>query len=295
MVRPHVLPSPGVTFGLLGAAAILFGLTGRGASRDASGATRPARLAYDRTVPDDRPLPTAAVFDWDGTIVDTMSMIYRANVVSLRHYGITMSREWFRDRYTPDWRRSYEELGVPEHLWAEMAGHWASEMSSMRPRAMPWARRALRDLRRHGVRIGLVTASTRGVVEPNIERLNMAGVFETAWYSDDVERSKPHPEALFRALEELGVDAVDTIYVGDTTVDLEMACAAGSSFAAVGTTTSETAFREAGVHRVWSGVSAWADELLAGAGGAAPTGRPDRRSGPSGTARSPVRPLRSRA
>ena len=28
-------------------------------------------------------LPAAAVFDWDGTIVDTMTLIYRANVAAL--------------------------------------------------------------------------------------------------------------------------------------------------------------------------------------------------------------------
>jgi HAD superfamily hydrolase (TIGR01509 family) len=215
-------------------------------------------------VPPRRRLPAAAVFDWDGTLVDTMAMIYRANVASLRHYGITMSREWFRERYTPDWRRGYQELGIPEHLWGEMADRWASEMARMRPRAMPWARGALRDLRRRGVKVGLVTASTRGVVEPNIERLNLAGVFETAWYADDVARSKPHPEALERALHELGVAAADTVYVGDTTVDLEMALAAGATFVAVGTTTSESAFREAGVDRVWPGVAAWAADLLGG-------------------------------
>jgi phosphoglycolate phosphatase len=246
-----------------------------------------------------RRLPAAAVFDWDGTLVDTMAMIYRANVASLRNYGLTMSREWFREQYTPDWRRGYQELGIPEHLWDEMAGRWAAEMARTRPRAMPWARRALRDLRRQGVKVGLVTASTRSVVEPNIERLNLAGVFQTAWYSDDVERSKPHPEALYRALDDLGVTAADTVYVGDTLVDLEMTVAAGASFVAVGTTMSHEAFREAGVDRVWPGVGAWADDLL---------GRPSRqsgtvpaiagpsgpRTGPTGTAGIARRPVRSR-
>ncbi len=207
-------------------------------------------------------LPAAAVFDWDGTIVDTMAMIYRANVASLAHYGITMSRAWFRERYTPDWRKGYRELGVPEHLWDEMAGRWSTEMARMRPKAFPWARGGLRRLRSHGVRVGLVTASTRAVVEPNLARLNLEGVFETAWYSDDVAQSKPHPEALFRALDELGVRPEDTIYVGDTTVDLAMASAAGARFAAVGTTTSSEVFREAGVDRVYGGVGEWTDTLL---------------------------------
>jgi HAD superfamily hydrolase (TIGR01549 family) len=210
-------------------------------------------------------LPAAAIFDWDGTLVDTLPLIYRANVTVLGELGITMSRAWFQEQYTPDWRRSYRELGVPEHLWGRTSERWAEEMGCMRPTALPWARGRLRRLRRHGVRLGLVTASTRGVVEPNLARLNMAGLFEVAWYADDVTDSKPHPEALLRALEELGVPAPRTVYVGDTTVDLEMARAAGTAFAAVGTTTSAAAFREAGVDRVWAGVGAWADDLLAAA------------------------------
>jgi HAD superfamily hydrolase (TIGR01509 family) len=223
------------------------------------------RLAYDRTVTSN-PLPAAVLFDWDGTLVDTLPMIYRANVAALGAYGITMSRAWFRERYTPDWRRSYQELGVPEAAWDEMAARWTVEMSRMRPRAMPWARLALRRLRREGVRIGLVTASTRGVVEPSIERLGMTGVFEVAMYSDDVARSKPHPEALLRALDVMGVAPSAAVYVGDTTVDLEMTRAAGVAFVAVGTTTPEVAFRAAGVERVWSGVAAWTDDLLRDAG-----------------------------
>jgi HAD superfamily hydrolase (TIGR01549 family) len=222
-----------------------------------------------------RPLPAAAVFDWDGTIVDTLWMIYRANVAAMGPYGVTMSRDWFRENYTPDWRTGYRELGIPEHLWAEMSERWSAEMARMRPRAIPWARGALRDLRRHGVRVGLVTASTRAVVEPNLRRLNLVGVFESAWYADDVALSKPHPEALVRALEELAVDPADTVYVGDTIVDLEMARRAGTAFAAVGATTPVEAFRAAGVTHVWSSVGAWAADLL---------GRPARRGGPSGTA-----------
>ena len=215
-------------------------------------------------MPDPRPLPAAAVFDWDGTIVDTLSMIYRANVVALAPLGITMTRAWFRTGYTPDWRRSYRELGVPEERWDEVSARWAAEMTAMRPRAMPWARSALRRLRRHGIRTGLVTASTRAVVVPNLERLNLADTFEVAVYADEVTDGKPHPEGLLRALVELGVAPADTVYVGDTTVDLEMARAAGSGFAAVGTTTSAEDFRAAGVVRVWPGVAAWADDLLGG-------------------------------
>jgi phosphoglycolate phosphatase len=213
------------------------------------------------TLPD-RPLPAAALFDWDGTIVDTLPLIYRANVVVLGELGIVLTREWFREGYTPDWRASYRALGVPEDRWEDVAARWSEEMQKGRPRALPWVRGALRRLARRGVRLGLVTASTRSVVEPNLARLNLDGVFEAAYFSDDVANGKPHPEALLRALDDLGVAAADSVYVGDTTVDLEMASAAGAPFVAVAGTTSEDAFGAAGVDRVWPGVGAWADDLL---------------------------------
>jgi HAD superfamily hydrolase (TIGR01509 family) len=213
-------------------------------------------------VPPPRPLPVAVLFDWDGTLVDTIPMIYRANVVALREFGITLTREWYRERYTPDWRRSYRELGIPEHRWEAVATRWGEEMANGRPRALPWARPAIRRLRANGIRIGLVTASTRAVVEHNIHRLNLDGAFEAVRYSDDVARSKPHPDALLEALAEMGMAPSDTVYVGDTTVDLEMARAAGAAFVAVGRTTSPDVFRAHGVERVWPGVGAWADDLL---------------------------------
>ena len=84
---------------------------------------------------------------------------------------------------------------------------------------------------------------------PNLARLNLDGRVRVAVYADDVEHGKPHPEALLRALDELGLAAADTVYVGDTAVDLEMARAAGSTFVAVGSTTAEASFRAAGVTR----------------------------------------------
>ena len=213
-------------------------------------------------MPPARSLPAAVLFDWDGTLVDTIPMIYRANVVALRDFGITLTREWYRERYTPDWRRSYRELGIPEHQWDAVATRWGQEMANGRPRALPWARPAIRRLRARGVRVGLVTASTRAVVEHNLARLNLDGVFEAIRYCDDVARSKPHPDALLEALDEMGVAAADTVYVGDTTVDLEMARAAGAPFVAVGRTTSPEVFRAHGVDTVWPGVGAWADDLL---------------------------------
>ncbi|MBP1705277.1 MAG: HAD-superfamily hydrolase, subfamily variant 1 [Chloroflexi bacterium] len=208
------------------------------------------------------PLPAAVLFDWDGTLADSLGAIYLANRRALAPLGIHLHRTWFRERYTPDWRRTYAELGVPEHLYDELADRWAREMQLVRPRALPWTRGGLRRLRRHGVRLGLVTASMRAVVEAAIPRLNLGGVFEVAVYSDDVAATKPAPDGLVQALDVLGLRPADALYVGDTPEDLAMARAAGSPFVAVGRTTDPAAFAACGVDRVWPGVGAWVDDLL---------------------------------
>ena len=204
-------------------------------------------MASTRRQPAPGALPAAALFDWDGTLVDTLGMIYRANVVALGAHGITMSRAWFREGYTPDWRRSYRELGVPEHLWDDVSERWAAEMTRMRPRALPWARGGAAPApapRRAPRARDRVHARRRGA-QPRAPQPRRG--LRVAVYADDVEHGKPHPEALLRALDELGLAAADTVYVGDTVVDLEMARAAGSTFVAVGSTTTEASFRAAGV------------------------------------------------
>jgi HAD superfamily hydrolase (TIGR01509 family) len=209
-------------------------------------------------------LPAAVLFDWDGTIVDSLPQIYRANVIVLGELGIRVDRRWFAEQHSPDWRRSYRELGIPESRWEELGARWEEEMRRGRPRAIPWVRGALRRLHRRGVKLGLVTASTRSVVLPSLDRLNLAGVFGAMRFADDVDNGKPHPEALLAALAELDVPPAAAVYVGDTLTDLEMARAAGARFVAVGDTTARRRFLGAGADRVWPGVGAWTDELLGG-------------------------------
>ncbi len=207
-------------------------------------------------------LPAAAIFDWDGTLADTLSAILRAERDVMRQLGLDVSIDRLRTTYTPDWRAKYRELGIPEDRWPEAARMWESRMLLARPRAFPWARPALRSLRARGVRIALVTASGRAIVEPNLARFNMTRTFEVVITADEVVQPKPHPEGLRAALAHLGIDPGDAVYLGDTTVDLEMATAAGVPFAAIGGTIPDRVFHARGAQPVWSSVAAWTAALL---------------------------------
>ena len=206
--------------------------------------------------------PVAAVFDWDGTIADSLALIYRAERPVMRRFGIPMSRARFRATYSPDWQSRYRDLGIPEDGWPEASRIWAEGMQAGRPRAFPWVRRALRQLSARGVRLALVTASDRAIVERAFDLLGMGEVFEHVVCADDVERQKPHPEGLLRALDALEVAAADAVYLGDTIVDLKMARAGGVRFIPIGGTIDNEAFHAFDARPVWPSVAAWASHVL---------------------------------
>ena len=164
------------------------------------------------------------MFDWDGTIVDTLPLIYRANVVVLGELGITLSHEWFRERYTPDWRAAYRELGVPEDRWEAVAARWSEEMLAGRPRAIPWVARRAAPAR-----------PERRAARPRSPRRRATSWSPTSAASTSRACSRrrttrttsrpasPTPRRCSARSPTSRWSPRDAVYVGDTTVDLAMA------------------------------------------------------------------------
>ena len=61
----------------------------------------------------------------------------------------------------------------------------------------------------------------------------MTNQFEVVLGGDDVSNSKPDPEGLLLAMEQLEVSASQVLYCGDTVLDAEAAQRAGCHFSAV--------------------------------------------------------------
>ena len=73
--------------------------------------------------------------------------------------------------------------------------------------------------------LGIATGKSLRGVERLIENEQWHGVFATIQTADD-HPSKPHPSMIHRAMLETGVEPHNTIMIGDTTYDIEMARAA---------------------------------------------------------------------
>ncbi len=81
-------------------------------------------------------------------------------------------------------------------------------------------------LKREGWRIAMATGKSRRGVDTIIAMHRWADLFDSTHCSDDGP-GKPHPSMLIEAMKVLGMDRRDTVMVGDTAFDMQMARSAG--------------------------------------------------------------------
>ena len=66
----------------------------------------------------------AILFDWDGTLVDSLGMFHRANASVMEAFGLPFDVVRYRRHYTADWREMYRRLGVPDDRLDEANSLW---------------------------------------------------------------------------------------------------------------------------------------------------------------------------
>ena len=66
----------------------------------------------------------AIVFDWDGTLCDSLPAIYEANRIVLEEPACRSTTPDGRAAYVPDWRLMYQRLGVPDGALDEAGRRW---------------------------------------------------------------------------------------------------------------------------------------------------------------------------
>ncbi len=99
----------------------------------------------------------------------------------------------------------------------------------------PQVPQALEALRGRGIRLAIVSTKFRYRIEQILAKAGLSEAVDVIVGGEDVQRHKPHPEGLLRAIAQLEVDRAQALYVGDHRVDAEAAQAAGTHFVAVRT------------------------------------------------------------
>lgn len=208
----------------------------------------------------------AIVFDWDGTLCDSLPAIYEANRKVLEELGLPFDAARYRAAYVPDWRLMYQRLGVPDHALEEAGRRWLALYAEAAVAGLlPRVGASLERLVDAGFVLGLVTAGDRDVVGGQLDRFGIAHLIPARVFGTDDIAAKPHPAPLLRVLRELDrAERVATArYVGDVPDDMRMARAVGAIGIGIESAVGgREAMLEAGATAVYSRVADFVDELL---------------------------------
>ena len=180
----------------------------------------------------------AALFDFDGTLVDTTEMIYQG----LRHATTSVlgredfTREQLLANVGQPLPRQMEVLDAEkaELLLESYRAHHEEHHDALIAE-FPGIDDALYRLRAAGVKVAVVTSKRRRSVEMALEKFpGLDLVVDRFVTLEDTKEHKPHPEPLLRGLELMGdVPREQAVYVGDSPFDVQAAKAAGLRSVAV--------------------------------------------------------------
>lgn len=89
--------------------------------------------------------------------------------------------------------------------------------------------------------MGIVSTKRRSTIEETLIESGLDDFFDVIIGYEDVKELKPDPEGLLKGMEELGGNKHDSVYVGDSLIDIQTAKNAGMPIIAVssGMTTAE--------------------------------------------------------
>lgn len=172
------------------------------------------------------------VFDWDGTLVDSIGRIVSCTQQTLREVGLEGADETRIRMSIGLGIREMVNHFQPEcddEMFARICEvyrrHWL-ETYSLDPALFPGVREALEEVAREGYLLAVATAKSRWGLDNDLAATGLAPIFHSSRTADEC-LAKPSPAMLLEILDELGVQAREALMIGDTVHDLQMAVNAG--------------------------------------------------------------------
>jgi phosphoglycolate phosphatase len=177
------------------------------------------------------------LFDCDGTLVDSQHNIVASMQQAFGHFG----------RAAPDPARIRRQVGLSlevaigrllpdeeQEAVAELAEAYRLTVRALRREGgiseplYEGVRDLILELGHPELFLGIATGKNMVGLEHTLGQHGLRQNFHTLQTADRA-LSKPHPDMVFRAMAETDCDPAQTVMIGDTSFDMEMARAAGAT------------------------------------------------------------------
>jgi HAD superfamily hydrolase (TIGR01509 family) len=181
----------------------------------------------------------AAIFDLDGTLVDSMWVWEQIDIdyltkkgksipknlkEDINHLSFQQSAEYFKERFQLN--DSIEEIMNSWHL---MAYEHYSKNIKLKAGALDF----LNKLKSLGIKIGLATSNSTQLLEAVLINNNIYHLFDAITITDEVKKPKDNPDIYLLAAKKLKVNPKDCMVFEDIIAAVEGAKLAGMKVTAI--------------------------------------------------------------
>jgi HAD superfamily hydrolase (TIGR01549 family) len=193
----------------------------------------------------------AILFDLDGTLIEFKFKVKESRIAMIE----LLKKEGYDTSSWSDTIRTQEIIDTAKEQWktspplqsAKSFDNVQAEifrlldefefegLSQSRPHEGAVA--ILRRVKHSEILTGIVTNSGRAPVESILTDFGFSPYLSIVITRNEMEKLKPHPHGLIRAMKELKVEPAETLYVGDSLIDIEAARRAQMKCASVSTGT----------------------------------------------------------
>jgi HAD superfamily hydrolase (TIGR01509 family) len=169
--------------------------------------------------------PSAILFDMDGVLVDSLDAWWNALNNALqrfKHKKITRD-EFIKTYWGHDLKANLKQLYLNPEVAQFCNITYGNHLDYVT--IYPDTKNTLKTLKTY--RKAIITNTPSDCTQQILEKFSIEQYFEVIVTSDDVVKSKPDPDIVFKACERLRVDVQTVLLVGDTESDVKAGKAAG--------------------------------------------------------------------
>lgn len=152
-----------------------------------------------------------AVFDLDGTLLDSMDIWENIDIAFLKKRGLPVPSGYVTEicarsfieaaEYTIDLFHLSESVDAIIHEWNEMAAYEYAHNVTLSPFAADY----LRQLKHAGVKLAVATGLPQTLYEPCLKKNGIYELFDVLCSTDDMARGKEYPDIFVHCADRLGV------------------------------------------------------------------------------------------
>ncbi len=180
-----------------------------------------------------------AIFDWDGTLFDSNSIVMRAHHKSIQHFQLSKET----DEQIAENQLGKDSLSVSQYMvrnsdvaavdyqqffrqayQKELKTLIANQANLIFPNSIG----TVQALYQKGIQCAVATNKPRETAEPEIQSSGLLPYLSDCQYADE-SHAKPHPIMLQSIMKKCGCAPENTIMIGDQTNDVGAAQNAGTA------------------------------------------------------------------